>query len=132
MKQKIIRLIFFSLCLLFPLIVDLFSTNLEHKETLCPFLRFFHIPCPGCGLTKSIINFYHGEIQISIAYHHLGFFFVILCLLIIISLLTDIIMNKNRAEKLLNNYIVWQIIGFIYAVNYAFKLWQHFAIYFFI
>ncbi len=37
-------------------------------------------------------------------------------------------MNKNRAEKLLNNYIVWQIIGFIYAVNYAFKLWQHFAI----
>lgn len=39
---------------------------------LCPLFQLTGIPCPFCGLTRSISSGLHGELGRSIAYHPLG------------------------------------------------------------
>ena len=51
--------------------------------SLCPFRAIFHIPCPGCGMTKAMI--YLGQLRISEAIKSNPFclpflFFAIFCL----------------------------------------------------
>ncbi len=36
------------------------------------------IPCPGCGLTRSTIHFFHGDWQKSFQVHHLGWLAILL------------------------------------------------------
>jgi len=38
----------------------------------CAFKNLTGIPCPGCGLTRSIVAAAHGEIRESILHHRLG------------------------------------------------------------
>lgn len=38
----------------------------------CMFRTLFGLPCPGCGLTRSIIALWHGEPTLSFRYHPLG------------------------------------------------------------
>ena len=38
----------------------------------CPFFYFFHVPCPGCGLTRSIVLLLQGDFVGSFQYHILG------------------------------------------------------------
>ena len=38
----------------------------------CVFRRAFHIPCPGCGLTRSFAALWHGDLSASFHYHPLG------------------------------------------------------------
>jgi hypothetical protein len=39
---------------------------------ICPFLIFTGIPCPFCGLTRSLLCLMHGEITQAFWYHPLG------------------------------------------------------------
>ncbi|VAX36713.1 hypothetical protein MNBD_PLANCTO02-50 [hydrothermal vent metagenome] len=39
---------------------------------VCFSRRVFHIDCPGCGLTRSVIYLMHGEFAASYAIHRLG------------------------------------------------------------
>jgi len=39
---------------------------------LCPFKVLTDIPCPGCGLTRSLVLFAHGDWTQAIAFHPLG------------------------------------------------------------
>jgi hypothetical protein len=32
----------------------------------------FHIPCPGCGLTRSFKAIWHGNLGLALRYHPLG------------------------------------------------------------
>jgi hypothetical protein len=38
----------------------------------CLAQRWFHMRCPGCGLTRSFISLAHGHWHQSITYHRLG------------------------------------------------------------
>ena len=38
----------------------------------CPFKLLFHLPCPGCGLTRSLAALWHGDLLVSFRYHPLG------------------------------------------------------------
>jgi len=38
----------------------------------CPVLRICHIPCPGCGLTRSVKFLLLGDVTSSMRYHPLG------------------------------------------------------------
>lgn len=51
----------------------------------CLWRMMIHIPCPGCGLTRSIRALWHGNLVESFRYHPLGIPLVIGC---IASLLT--------------------------------------------
>ncbi|MBI4126960.1 MAG: DUF2752 domain-containing protein [Deltaproteobacteria bacterium] len=50
----------------------------------CLVSHFLHIPCPGCGLTTSIIELLQGHVRQSVATHPLGIIvavWVVLCCL---------------------------------------------------
>ena len=40
---------------------------------LCPFNRIFDLPCPGCGLTRSITNITHGRWHSALVYNPMGY-----------------------------------------------------------
>ena len=44
----------------------------ERGPELCVFRRLTGLPCPGCGLTRSWVNFAHGDIGTSVAFNAFG------------------------------------------------------------
>ena len=38
----------------------------------CPFRTLAHLPCPGCGMTRSLGALWHGDCLLSFRYHPLG------------------------------------------------------------
>ena len=69
--------------------------HLETDQSLCPFKMLTGFPCPGCGITKSLVYFYEGDIYKSLSYHILGPFVIAFCLLTIIVLTTELITKKE-------------------------------------
>ena len=53
---------------------------------ICMFKRIFSLPCPGCGLTRSVSSILHGDLLKSWGYHPLGFFFVGILVLLVFNL----------------------------------------------
>jgi hypothetical protein len=48
-----------------------------HGPQLCIFKLMSGIPCPGCGLTRSVVLLMHGDVSGSLYYHPLGVLFVL-------------------------------------------------------
>lgn len=60
------------LMLVFPLIVGWLDPHVAHSQSLCPFKLLTGFPCPGCGITKSLIYLYRGEVSASLSAHVFG------------------------------------------------------------
>lgn len=118
MNTKFKRLFIIAIILIIPKIIGIYSPQIDKEESWCPFLRFFHIPCPGCGLTKSIIHFYKGEIIESFQYHYWGGIFVIFCCVLEIFLLIDIFTGKDNVEHLLNKAYIWKYVALCTLLTY--------------
>ena len=39
---------------------------------LCPFRLLTGLPCPGCGLTRSLVSLLHGDLTAAVYFHPLG------------------------------------------------------------
>lgn len=50
----------------------------------CRFKSVIHMDCPTCGLSRSFISFFHGDISQAVGYHQLGPVVVILIFLLMI------------------------------------------------
>lgn len=61
----------------------------------CPFQKYLHIACPGCGLTRSFLAILHLDFLSALKYNLLGIPLFILCAVLICALIVDIIKNKN-------------------------------------
>jgi hypothetical protein len=44
----------------------------QHLPSVCTFKNLTGLPCPGCGLVRSVTAMAHGNIAGSISYHRLG------------------------------------------------------------
>ena len=53
-------------------IIFSYFTEGQTELVVCPFRLITGISCPGCGLTRGIIAFLHGEIAKSISYNILS------------------------------------------------------------
>ena len=60
-------------------------------------------PCPGCGITKSLVYFYEGDIYKSLSYHIFGPFVIAFSVLTIIVLATELITKKEYFASWLYN-----------------------------
>ena len=38
----------------------------------CPTAQLFHVPCPGCGMTRAVLLLVHGVVPSSLAMHPLA------------------------------------------------------------
>jgi hypothetical protein len=45
---------------------------LQGGPVLCPFRFLTGLPCPGCGMTRSVVALLHGDLAASVFYHPLG------------------------------------------------------------
>jgi hypothetical protein len=84
-------------------------------------------PCPSCGITKSIVYFYEGNVFKSISYHILGPAVVFFCLMVIVLLSVELktqkdyfkqyIYSKKLAYGLAIFLGIYHIIRLVYFVN---------------
>ncbi|MFH6997737.1 DUF2752 domain-containing protein [Flavobacterium sp. FlaQc-57] len=104
-KRKIYGIIGAAITLIIPFFLMLNNHNdhLETDQSFCPFKMVTGFPCPGCGITKSLVYFYQGDIYKSVSYHILGPFVILFCWLTIIILTTEIITKKEYFNGLLYN-----------------------------
>lgn len=102
-KRKIYGIIgaFFTLMVPFFLIFFNQNTHLETDQSLCPLKMLSGFPCPGCGITKSLVYFYEGDVQKSLYYHLLGPLVIAFCLLTIVVLTTELVTKKEYFNQLL-------------------------------
>lgn len=67
--------------------------NLAGIPTICPFKVLTTIPCPGCGLTRSLVLFAHGDWAQAINFHPLG---PIIYALLWLALLSGVLQLRDK------------------------------------
>lgn len=104
-KRKIYGIIGALITLMIPFFLMFFNqdNHLEKDQSFCPFKMLTGFPCPGCGITKSLVYFYEGDLQKSLYYHILGPFVILFCLITIAVLATELITKKKYFNRLLFN-----------------------------
>ena len=104
-KRKIYGIIGAFITLMTPFFLLFFnqSNHLEADQSLCPLKMLSGFPCPGCGITKSMVYFYEGDLQKSLYYHILGPFVIAFCVVTIVVLSTELVTQKEYFTKLLFN-----------------------------
>ena len=100
-RRKIYGIIGAVITLLIPFFLIIFNqdAHLETDQSFCPFKMLTGFPCPGCGITKSLVYFYEGNLYKSFYYHILGPFVVVFAIITIIVLTTEIITKKEYFNK---------------------------------
>jgi hypothetical protein len=100
-KRKVYGIIGALITLIIPYFFLLNNANhhLETDQSLCPFKMLTGFPCPGCGITKSLVYFYAGDLYKSVSYHILGPFVIAFCLFTIIVLSAELITKKEYFNK---------------------------------
>ncbi|HEY6142458.1 MAG TPA: DUF2752 domain-containing protein [Flavobacterium sp.] len=128
-KRKIYGIIGAFITLMIPFFLMLLNpdNHLETAQSLCPFKMLTGFPCPGCGITKSLVYLYEGNVQKSLYYHVLGPCVVLFCVATILVLCTELITKKEYFNKLLFNkklayslalfLIVYHFIRIIYFIK---------------
>ena len=104
-KRKIYGIIGALITLMIPFFLMFFNhdNHLETDQSFCPLKMLTGFPCPGCGITKSLVYFYDGDLQKSMYYHIFGPLVVGFCILTIVVLSTELITKKEYFTKLLYN-----------------------------
>lgn len=68
--------------------------SLESEQSFCPFKMLTGFPCPGCGITKSLVYIYEGDLLKSITFHLFGPVVLVLSLYFLIKLSLELYYKK--------------------------------------
>lgn len=88
------------------------DNQLETAQSLCPLKMLTGFPCPGCGITKSLVYFYEGDLERSFTFHLFGPFVILFSLVTTVVLSSELITKKEY----LNNYLYNKKIAYFLAV----------------
>lgn len=104
-KRKIYGNIGALITLMVPFFLIFFDqhTHLETDQSLCPLKMLTGFPCPGCGITKSLVSFYEGDLQKSLYYNIFGPLVIVFCVATIVVLSLELITKKEYFTDLLSN-----------------------------
>jgi hypothetical protein len=98
-KRRIKKIFGIAIAIAFlalPLVILLFGNeDIAHRQSYCPFKMLTGFPCPGCGITKSILSVYQGNLAASFGYHIFGLFVVIFCVFLIPLLIWELITERD-------------------------------------
>ena len=70
-------------------------SNGQTSITICPSKLIYHIPCPGCGLTRATICFHRGDIEEALLYNPNVFFVVAFIYMVPVFFIYDFIKKKE-------------------------------------
>lgn len=83
------------LVLIIPFFIHITNNgNLEKEQSLCPSKMLTGFPCPGCGITKSLVYLYEGDLLKSIAFHLFGPVVLVLSVYFLIKLSLELYYKK--------------------------------------
>lgn len=68
--------------------------SLESEQSFCPFKMLTGFPCPGCGITKSMVYLYEGDLLKSITFHLFGPVVLVLSVYFLIKLSLELYYKK--------------------------------------
>ncbi|WP_442787161.1 DUF2752 domain-containing protein [Flavobacterium suncheonense] len=113
MRLKVYGIIGAALTLMIPFFLMLNNQghHLDTDQSLCPFKMLTGFPCPGCGITKSLVYLYEGDVWKSLEYHLFGLFTFFSCLMAILVLSAEIITRKEY----FNNYLYSKRVAYVLA-----------------
>ncbi len=63
----------------------------------CPFLAITNFPCPLCGMTRSVLHAFHGDLWISLRLHPAGALFSLAIVLAVPVLMSDSLYRTAHA-----------------------------------
>lgn len=132
-KYKIYGIVGALITLAVPYFIMLNSTgkHLENEQSFCPFKMLTGFPCPGCGITKSLINVYQGNIAESFYYHLFGPLTFLFCITVVIVLTTELITKKEYFRSIFYNKKLAYFLGASLAIYHLVRLFyflQHSSI----
>jgi hypothetical protein len=88
--------------------------------TLCIFKNVTGLPCPGCGLTRSAVAFFHLNFQESFRYHPLLLLVVGVVVLFFLSL------KRKKYWELLQKKWFWVSVLSVFAATYMIRMLLYF------
>lgn len=123
-KRKIYGIIGALLTLMIPFFLMFFNSDnhLETDQSLCPFKMVSGFPCPGCGITKSLVYFYHGDLYKSLSYHLLGPFVIAFSFATVIVLSFELITKREYFNGIMYNKKLAYGLGFFLVVYHIVRL----------
>ena len=99
--------------LVIPFFIMSFDAHIETSQSLCPHKLLTGLPCPGCGITKSLIFFYQGDICKSLSYHIFGPFVIFFSIIVIFVLSFEIYTQKEYFNSIFFSKKIAYILAFI-------------------
>ena len=110
------------LTLAIPYLIMLRHTDIEAEQSLCPFMMLTGLPCPGCGITKSLIFLYQGQMLKSFYYHLFGPFAFLFCIAAIVVLATELVTKREYLNKYFYSKRLAYAMGFALAFYHVARL----------
>lgn len=98
------------------------DNQLETAQSLCPLKMLTGFPCPGCGITKSLVYFYEGDLIRSLTFHLFGPFVVLFSLVTIAVLTTELITKKEYLNAYLYNKKIAYFLAAILVIYHIIRL----------
>lgn len=107
-----------------PFLITLTSglEGIEAKQSLCPIKMVTGMPCPGCGVTKSIMFLYEGDFSASMGFHLFGPLVVVAAIIAIVVLSLEIYTKKTYLNKVLYNKRLTYVLATILIVYHLSRL----------
>jgi hypothetical protein len=81
---------------------------------LCPSMIFSDIPCPTCGITRSMWSIFHGDWVRAFRFNPLGF----LAVFLFVRRLLVLTMPRNRLLEVIDHRRMNQILGLVFFALY--------------
>ena len=96
--------------------------HIETDQSICPFKMITGFPCPGCGITKSLVFLYEGNFVKSIYYHLFGPLTFLFSIAAILVLSLELATKKEYFQNILFNKKLAYILGSTLAVYHVIRL----------
>ena len=108
-------------------IASIFLLSFFHIDrddvTICPFKLATGLPCPGCGLSHSIISISHGNFIEAVNQHLLGPIVYLFLIIILFKTLIELILKKDIV--LLSKSVIYKscyAFAFVLCVYHAIRI----------
>ncbi len=123
-KRKIYVIIGALLTLVIPFFFMLNDSDnqLETAQSLCPLKMLSGFPCPGCGITKSMVYFYEGNVWKSLSFHIFGPFAIVFSIITIIVLVVELLTKKEYFNYYLYNKKIAYFLATVLVIYHIIRL----------
>jgi len=124
-KQINLNILFSNLSILiFLIFISKINNFLSYIPHFCLFQTLFDIPCPGCGIIRSIICILNFDFLKSISYNPLGILIIITILFQINFRLISLINNKFNYFTFKLFYILEKVIIINMILCWIYKIYK--------